>query len=116
MLIAHYSGNCKKEAGVAASFAENNYCNSFRTSCCCWLAWDSAEIPVCSRMEYLVRLATVDGMSAAVMRFSAEVRFCTWLLMTLLALCSRLTEAPIVPRVAATRDRKSTRLNSSHLG
>ena len=58
-------------------------------------------MPVCSRMEYLVRLATAEGMSAAVMVFSAEVRFCTWLLMTLLAAVSRLTLAPKVPRTLA---------------
>ena len=44
-------------------------------------------------MEYLVRFATTVGMSAAVMVFSAEVRFCTWLLMTLLAAVRRLTLA-----------------------
>jgi hypothetical protein len=27
------------------------YCKSFKTSCCCWLAWARAEMPVCSRME-----------------------------------------------------------------
>src|SRR5208282_4089711 len=74
------------------------YCNSFSTSCCCWFAWARAETPVCSRMEYWVNLATVVGMSAAVTSFSAEVRFWTWLLMTLEALCKRLTVAPILPR------------------
>src|SRR5579864_6027300 len=57
-----------------------NYCNSFRTSCCCWFAWAREEMPVCSRIEYLVKFATADGMSAATIPFSAEVRFCTWLL------------------------------------
>src|SRR5271155_3809869 len=58
-------------------------------------------MPVCSRMEYLVRFATTVGMSAAVIVFSADVRFCTWLLMTLLAAVSRLTLAPNVPRTLA---------------
>src|SRR5208282_4165805 len=50
----------------------------------------------------LERLATTVGMSAAVTSFSAEVRFCVWLLMTLDALCNRLTVDPILPRRAAT--------------
>src|SRR5579872_954250 len=78
------------------------YWSSFRTSCCIWLAWANEEMPVCSRIEYLVRFATAVGISAAIMPFSAEVRFCTWLLMTLLALCSRLMTAPIWPRCPAT--------------
>src|SRR5579871_2209425 len=88
--------------GCPPPIATNPHCNSFRTSCCCWLAWAREEMPVCSRIEYLVRFATADGISAAVMPFSAEVRFCTWLLMTLLALCRRLTLAPSWPRRAAT--------------
>ena len=47
-------------------------------------------------------MATVVGMSAAVTSFSAAVRFCVWLLMTLEALCNRLTVDPILPRRAAT--------------
>jgi hypothetical protein len=87
---------------LSASSAESHYCNSFKTSCCCWLAWDSAEMPVCSRIEYWERLATAEGISAAVMLFSADVRFCVWTVMTLLAACSSSTEAPRLPRVAAT--------------
>src|ERR1700733_15286735 len=52
-------------------------------------------------MEYLVRLATAVGISAAMMVFSAEVRFCTWLLSTLLAAVKRFTLAPSVPRTLA---------------
>ena len=47
-------------------------------------------------------MATTVGMSAAVTLFSAAVRFCTWLVMTLEALCKRLTVEPILPRKAAT--------------
>ena len=94
-------GNAGKSRPILP-FPELNYCNNFSTSCCCWLAWASAEMPVCSRMEYLVRLATADGISAAVIVFSADVKFCTWLLMTLLAAVSRFTLAPNVPRVLAT--------------
>jgi hypothetical protein len=66
-----------KEADWRRLLPNGTYCNSFNTSCCCWLAWARAEMPVCSRMEYLVRFATAAGMSAAVMVFSAAVRFCT---------------------------------------
>src|SRR5271165_5694480 len=41
-------------------------------------------------------------MSAALMPFCAEVRFCTWLLMTADAAFNRLTPAPMTPRIAAT--------------
>src|SRR6202158_5191959 len=53
-------------------------------------------------MEYLARVATVDGMSSARTPSSAPVRFCTWLLMTPAALCNRLTVAPMLPRREAT--------------
>src|SRR5208282_4652885 len=85
----HKGGGCPPPLQKSALI----YCKSFRTSCCCWLAWARAEMPVCSRIENWVRLATAVGMSAAVTVFSAEVRFCTWLLMTLEALCKRLTVA-----------------------
>jgi len=52
-------------------------------------------------MEYFVRLATADGISAAVIVFCADVRFCTWLLITLLAAVNRFTLAPSVPRTLA---------------
>src|SRR5580704_15870805 len=106
MLMLRSSGEARgaTEAGFAASVAglwQRHYCNSFKTSCCCWLAWARAEMPVCSRIVNFVSCATAVGMSAAVMVFSADVRFCTWLLMTLLALCRRLMLAPMLPRRAA---------------
>src|SRR5260370_30902130 len=58
-------------------------------------------MPVCSRMEYFAKVATVDGMSAARTPSSAPVRFCTWLVMTPAALCRRLNGGPIVPPSAA---------------
>ena len=54
-----------KESGAAPLSLRVNHWSSFNTSCCIWLAWAREATPVCSRMEYLAMLATVDGISAA---------------------------------------------------
>jgi len=88
----------RKEAGRPAPNELATYCNSFKTSCCCWLPEPE---PICRSVpgwSIVVRLATTDRMFAPLMVFSAEVRFCTWLLMT----CGRSepvrTLAPTWPR------------------
>src|SRR5258707_7896026 len=59
-------------------------------------------MPVWFRMLNLDRFATSCEMLAPRMLSSAADRFCTWLLMTVLADCNRLMLAPMVPRSAAT--------------
>src|SRR5437764_14769344 len=82
--------------------ARGSYFKSESTSCWLWLAWARAAMPVCSRMENLVRFAMVCAVSAARILSSAEVRFWVWLLMTFDALGSRLLPAPVWPGCAAT--------------
>lgn len=59
-------------------------------------------MPVCSKMLYLVSLATTVLMSAEVMLLDALVRFCDWSVSTVDAACSCSTVAPRVPRSCDT--------------
>ena len=68
----------------------------------CELACARAAIPVWLKTDSRDRFAMVDGMSAAMMLFSAAVRFVTSVVITAVASCKRTTEAPIEPRSLAT--------------
>jgi hypothetical protein len=70
--------------------------------CCDWLACARAEMPVWFRIWNLDKLPTSVAISAPRIWSSAAERFCTWLVITALADCSRLMFAPKVPRKAAT--------------
>ncbi len=59
-------------------------------------------MPVCSRTLYCVIFATVVPMSAFCTLFCALVRLVTSVFSTLESAVNWLTDAPMVPRVAAT--------------
>ena len=70
--------------------------------CSCELACARAAIPVWLKTDSRDRFEMVDGISAAMMLFSAAVRFCTCVVITAEASFKRLIDAPIVPRSLAT--------------
>ena len=77
--------------------------------CSCELAWARAAIPVCANTDCVEKSRMVDGMSAAMMLFSAAVRFCTCVVITAEASFSRLIDR--THRAAVVRHRLNGRVD-----